>query len=345
MLERLKVEQPDHFYLLTFFSPSGYLQHSNYSKANSVHYLPLDNKPNAKQFIEIVKPKIVVFVKYEFWLFYFKELSGRQIPLFLISAKLTESHLFFQWYGSRYRQVLKLPTLFFVQDEKTNELLKGLDIDNTMVTGDTRIDRVLEVLSSGKDNAIVESFLDNRKAVVVGSSWKTEEDYVMKWLNSGAFSGKIIMAPHEINPQKITEFMEKLSVSSVRYSQVELGLEEPKGQVLILDCIGVLKEIYKYGSWAFIGGGFSDGIHNILEPATFGLPILFGPNYKKFGEAEDLIEQGGAVSIKSYKEFFEQSALLMNPMQLKERSQICESYIHQNQGATEMVVKHLKSYL
>jgi len=345
VIDGLRMTKPDHFFLLTFFSPSGFLQHKDYDKVDAVHYLPLDSRSNAKLFLNAVNPKVAVFIKYEFWYFYFESLAKREIPLFMVSAKLTKNHLFFKWYGSSYRKVLQLPSLFFVQDESTNILLKELGLNNIMVTGDTRIDRVLEVASSNSSNTIVEQFLKNEKAIIVGSSWSAEEKILIEWLNSGVYLGKIIIAPHEIDGQRIQNFTNSLKVNSVRYTHLELNSSESDGQVLIVDCIGILKEIYKYGSWAFIGGGFSDGIHNTLEPAVFGLPMIFGPKYKKFSEAVDLIELGGAASISSFSDFKEQSIKLNDPETLMKRSKICKSYIEQNQGASVKVVHQINQYL
>ncbi len=345
VIDGLRMTKPDHFFLLTFFSPSGFLQHKDYDKVDAVHYLPLDSRSNAKLFLNAVNPKVAVFIKYEFWYFYFESLAKREIPLFMVSAKLTKNHLFFKWYGSFYRKVLQLPSLFFVQDESTNILLKELGLNNIMVTGDTRIDRVLEVASSNSSNTIVEQFLENEKAIIIGSLWSAEEKILIEWLNSGVYSGKIIIAPHEIDEQRIQNFTNSLKVNSVRYTHLELNSSESAGQVLIVDCIGLLKEIYKYGSWAFIGGGFSDGIHNTLEPAVFGLPMIFGPKYKKFSEAVDLIELGGAASISSFSDFKEQSIKLNDPVTLMKRSKICKSYIEQNQGASVKVVHQINQYL
>ena len=186
------------------------MQHHDYDKVDAVHYLPLDSRSNAKLFIDAVNPQFAVFIKYEFWYFYFESLAKREIPLFMVSAKLTKNHLFFKWYGSSYRKVLQLPSLFFVQDESTNTLLRELGLDNIIVTGDTRIDRVLEVASAKSSNAIVEQFLKNEKAIIVGSSWSAEEKILIEWLNSGVYSGKIIIAPHEIDEQRIQDFTNSL---------------------------------------------------------------------------------------------------------------------------------------
>ena len=345
MIVGLRKANPDHFFLLTFFSPSGFIEHNDYEYVDAVNYLPLDSKLNASLFITAVNPKIAVFIKYEFWYFYFEALAERDIPLFMVSAKLTKNHLFFKWYGGSYRKVLQLPTLFFAQDNSTKLLLKELEVENIIVTGDTRIDRVLEVEQAGKSNKIVEWFLKKEKAVIVGSSWSVEEKIITKWLNLSSYSGKVIIAPHEIDEQHITDFSNSLKVKSIRYTQADTQRTEPEAQVLIIDCIGVLREIYSYGSWALIGGGFSDGIHNILEPTVFGLPVVFGPNYKKFVEAVDLIDQGGAISIKNYAEFNEQSKKLRNYEVLTKRSKICKTYIENNHGASAKVIHQINQYL
>lgn len=292
-----------------------------------------------------MNPKVAIFIKYEFWFHYFEALSKQRIPLFLVSAKLTKDHLFFKWYGNFYRKVLRFPAMFFVQDEATELLLKKLQVENTLNTGDTRIDRVLEVASIGNSDKKIEQFLNSEKAIILGSSWEHEEEIIREWINSGLCKGKIIIAPHEINEKRIQDFIKSLNVETVRYTKLGLEKIDCNIQVLIVDCVGILKELYKYGSWAFIGGGFSDGIHNILEPAVFGLPIIFGPKYKKFGEAIDLIEEGGAVSISTYVGFVQQSKNLSDINELEKRSLVCSSYIKRNQGASIEVVKYINQYL
>ncbi len=345
VLEGLSKKNSDHYFLLTFFSPSGYEVYKNYKYVDSVHYLPLDSASNAKRFISCVEPKLALFIKYEFWYYYFKELTDREVPLFLVSAIFNKDHMFFKWYGSLYRPVLQQPTMFFVQDEVTNDLLKQSEVKNTTITGDTRIDSVIEVREQMEGNASVEQFLLGTKAPVFGSYWEEEEKYLVNWLNSGIYLGKVIIAPHEIKEEQMTSLIESLQVKVLRYTQSDSWEDVDKAQVLIIDCVGILKQIYRYASWSFIGGGFVDGIHNILEPAVFGVPIIIGPNYQKFKEAIDLIEQGGVVSVNSYEDFIEESTKLMNSKTIEERSEICTRYIDNNKGATKKVLEYLNPYL
>ncbi len=345
VIEGLRKERPQYFYLLTFFSPSGYNEHKDFDQVDAVHYLPLDGDENANDFIQIVNPTIAIFIKYEFWYHYFNSLANRNIPLFLVSAKLTENHMFFKWYGKNYQRVLQLPTLFFVQDEQTDELLKILDVSNSMIAGDTRVDRVFQVLNNDKKNALVEHFLGEKSAVIFGSSWEREQEFLVKWIKSGTCKDKIIIAPHEIVESKIQKLQTNVGKGVVRYTKISKGQNTETAQILIVDCVGVLRDIYKYGTWAFIGGGFSGGIHNVLEPSVFGLPVIFGPNYKKFSEAVDLIERGSAYVVNDYDEFIEQVNQLNDLVVLNERSEISKRYIEANKGATQKVVSHLKSYL
>ena len=345
IIEELKQQYKSHKIVVTFFSPSGYEIRKNYPLADVICYLPLDTKTNVKKFINQIHPDIAIMIKYEFWPNLLSELKKQNINTILISGIFRKKQSFFKWYGSFMREKLTAFNYFFVQNKVSQDLLSSINIQNTTIAGDTRFDRVSDILHQDNSLNFIAEFTQNKHILVAGSTWKEDEDLIVDYINNHALADeKFIIAPHNINPKEIKELQKSINKKTILFSEKETG-NLSENQVFIIDTIGLLTKIYSYATVAYVGGGLKTGLHNILEPATFGLPILFGPNYKKFGEAEDLIEQGGAVSIKSYKEFFEQSALLMNPMQLKERSQICESYIHQNQGATEMVVKHLKSYL
>ena len=297
--------------ILTFFSPSGYEIRKNYEHANAVFYLPLDTKENAKKFIELIQPSMVFFIKYEFWYHYFMELHKRKIPVYVVSAIFRPDQLFFKWYGGLFRKLLKTVKHFFVQNENSKSLLNSLGINNVTVSGDTRFDRVFDTCQNVKSFPLIEKFKDNKKVLIAGSTWEQDEKLLVELatlspspLSQGRGVGgevKLIIAPHEIHESHIQSIIQQLkNLTIVRYSQA--NEENVKGaDVLVIDNIGMLSSLYQYGNIAYIGGGFSKGIHNILEAATFGMPVIFGPNYEKFQEAKELIRLGGAFSIDSYE--------------------------------------------
>lgn len=353
LMEKLKLQHPNVKILLTFFSPSGYEIRKNYAGADFIFYLPMDTPSNAKKFIEIVNPQKVFFVKYEFWFNYLTELKNKNIPTYLVSGIFRENHHFFKSTGAWFRKQLSSFTHFFLQDENSMEMLNSIGYTNTTLCGDTRFDRVYEVSKNAKQIDLVKLFVGNYKTIILGSSWFEDEKIISNYFTNPkldvTLSGvegngtKIIIAPHEIDEKHLAnieaEFIPLLRGAGVclRYSKAnENNIAE--AQILIIDNIGMLSSLYQYGTIAFIGGGFGKGIHNILEAATFGLPVIFGPNYHKFIEAKELIKLGGAFSIKDVSEFEKTMSLLSDEQVLKTASQISRMYVQGRVGATEKIL-------
>ena len=427
LIEKLKKENPEYKILLTFFSPSGYEVRKNYAGADVIAYLPLDTARNAKRFVELVKPEKVVFVKYEFWLNYLRELRVRGIDTYIISAIFRENQVFFKWYGGIFREGLKAFKMMFVQNEESKELLKGIGVENVVVAGDTRFDRVADIAAAAKKLEIVERFVNaqcttnglefQRKmhnqmrhetrdtrhemdyrlqmadraqlpVLVVGSSWGPDEDLLARYINERAGRMKMIIAPHEVREERIKELTEKLTCKYALYTDIQKEITDGSQQstvngqqaltpsaslvplkqgdnkicganttlnfqlfiargsktdgstlnsldVLVVNTIGVLSSVYQYGQVAYIGGGFGVGIHNTLEAAAWGMPVVFGPNYHKFQEAKELIECGAGQSIKNYEEcaraldeFFEKNEVA---------SKAATEYVASHTGATDLI--------
>ena len=340
VIEEIKKQFPEYKIALTFFSPSGYEIRKDYPLADIVAYLPPDTKQNAKIFLDIIQPEKVFFVKYEYWYYYISELNKRAIPLYIISAIYRENQSFFKatpW-GKWYRKMLFQFEHIFVQNETSARLLTNLGIQNFTVAGDTRFDRVASIATGSKKIPIVEKFKGNSPLVVAGSTWKPDEELLVAFINQNPGT-KFIIAPHEVSAANINRLHQMLKTPAISFSKIE-NADVEKYQVLIIDSIGLLSSLYRYGNIAYIGGGFGVGIHNILEAATFGLPIIFGPNYQKFKEAVDLIHLGGAFSI-SDKETLEQSlsTLLADNNALKKASEFSRNYVAKNVGSTRLIIK------
>jgi 3-deoxy-D-manno-octulosonic-acid transferase len=340
VIEEIKKQFPEYKIALTFFSPSGYEIRKNYGLADIVMYLPLDTKRNAKDFLNLLNPEKVFFVKYEFWHFYISELKKRKIPLFVISAIFRENQQFFKnspW-GKWYRKMLFRVEHIFVQNETSGKLLEAVGVKNYTVSGDTRFDRVASIAKGFKNFPIVEKFKGNAKLIVAGSTWKPDEELLAEFINQNT-EARIIFAPHEVSEANINRLTQLLKKPAVRFSQIE-NVEVESVQVIIVDSIGILSSLYKYGEIAYIGGGFGVGIHNILEAATFGLPVIFGPNYQKFKEAVDLISEGGAFSITDFNQLqIIMNRLLNNEDALKKASEISKNYVAKNIGSTKLIIK------
>ena len=364
LIEKLKRENPEYKILLTFFSPSGYEVRKNYAGADVIAYLPLDTPRNARRFVELVKPEKVVFVKYEFWLNYLAELRFSGIETYIISAIFRPNQVFFKWYGGIFREGLKAFKMLFVQNEESKELLKGIGVENVMVAGDTRFDRVADIAAAAKKLEIVERFVGIRNAIplspsdsspnlgeqsrevqngeslpvlVVGSSWGPDEDLLTRYINERAGRMKMIIAPHEVHEERIKELTSKLTCKYVLYTKILNSQFSTLNSfdVLVVNTIGVLSSVYQYGQVAYIGGGFGVGIHNTLEAAAWGMPVVFGPNYHKFQEAKELIECGAGQSIKNYEEcaraldeFFEKNDVA---------SKAAAEYVASHTGATDLI--------
>ncbi|KRT16868.1 3-deoxy-D-manno-octulosonic acid transferase [Pedobacter ginsenosidimutans] len=333
VLEKLKSLYPAKKIVVTFFSPSGYEIRKNYALAD-VFYLPIDTAANAKRFIASINPEMAIFTKYEFWHFYFKELKDKGIPLYVISGIFRENQAFFKWYGGFYRNILKSVTYFFVQNEESKNLLKSIGLNNVTINGDTRFDRVYENAQSPKQLSLIESFIGNSPTLVCGSTWP-EDEKILSALPEKYPSWKFIIAPHEIHESHIESIEKQFSIGSVRFSVLEAQISDLKSQILIIDNIGMLSSLYQYGNVAYIGGGFGTGIHNTLEAAAFGLPVIFGPKYDKFQEAKDLIAIGAAKSISSVEELigaFEDFA------KNEDAAAQAKRYVADKKGATHQII-------
>lgn len=339
VIEELKKQYPEGKIILTFFSPSGYEVRKNYALADVILYLPLDTKRNAQTFLKIVKPKIAFFIKYEFWYHFINELKNQQIPLYAVSAIFRENQQFFKksLWGKWYRKMLFQFEHFFVQNETSAQLLKNVGISNVTISGDTRFDRVAAIAKDSKLIPVVEKFKDELPLIVAGSTWKPDEELLVAFINQSS-NVKFIIAPHEVSAANINRLQQLLKKPAVLFSNINES-EIDKFDVLIINSIGILSSVYRYGNLAYIGGGFGVGIHNILEAATFGLPIIFGPNYKKFKEAVDLVREGGAFPIQNYGDLLLSiDNLLGSENVLQKASGICKNYVSKNVGSTIVII-------
>lgn len=342
IIEAIRKQHPEYQIFLTFFSPSGFEIRKNYELADYITYLPADTKRNAQKLIELVRPEIVFFVKYEFWFHYINELKKRNIPLYLVSAIFRENQLFFKssaW-GNWYRKMLFSFGHFFVQDEQSVQLLKGIGIANVTKAGDTRFDRVAEIARNGKNIPLVEKFKGNSQVVVAGSTWKPDEELLVQFIHSHPET-KFIIAPHETRRGNVERLINLLKSPVICYTE---ATEETvmNRQVLIVDTIGILSSIYRYADLAYVGGGFGVGIHNTLEAAIFGMPIVFGPNYLKFQEANSMVKLGIAVPVSDYASF---QTIVENLLADAGKSDLisakCVAFTNQNLGATQIILNQV----
>jgi 3-deoxy-D-manno-octulosonic-acid transferase len=344
LIEALRKERPNALIILTFFSPSGYDVRKNYPNADHVFYLPSDTRNNAKRFLYLVRPTLVIFVKYEFWYHYFNETRKLKIPFVLISAIFRKNQLFFKWYGLLYRKMLHCLTHIFVQDNYSVELLTKAGFANVTRTNDTRIDRVAHVVENARSLPTLQMFLDGSKALVGGSVYETENDMLYQACNEKLITGKIIIVPHNVDHPHIVKLQEKWGESAILYSSFDEKEAKDK-TVLIVDTIGLLSNIYKYADMAVIGGGFGKSIHNTLEPAAFGIPVLFGPKYHKFQEAKDFIEIGAGFCFSNYEDLKQILLKLKDKPQRDYAGQKAGTYIKEHTGGTETVLAHISSKL
>jgi len=342
IIEKIKSKYPSYNIILTFFSPSGYEIRKNYKLADLVLYLPLDTPSNAKQFINLINPKFVIFIKYEFWFFYIKELNKQKIPIFLISSIFRDSHFLFKAIFRNFLGLVRKYNTIFVQNEASAILLKEKHFTNVIIAGDTRFDRVYNISKNEIDLKIIKSFTNNSDCVIIaGSTWVEDEKIISTYCNKST-KIKLIIAPHEIDKKHLSEIEKMFKERVVFYSKTNENDNISDCKVLIIDTIGLLSHIYKYGTIAYIGGGFGKGIHNILEAATFGLPIVFGKNYKKFQEAKDLVSLQSAFSITSQEQFNEIiNKLKEDRIFHKNASDNCKNYVEKSIGATDMIINKL----
>ncbi|TDX14185.1 3-deoxy-D-manno-octulosonic acid transferase [Flavobacterium sp. S87F.05.LMB.W.Kidney.N] len=340
VIEKIKEKYPSHKIIVTFFSPSGYEVRKNNTVADVTIYLPLDTKSNAKKFLKLVHPELAFFIKYEFWLNYLKELEKSKTPTYLISGIFRDNQMFFKWYGGFYRKALKAFTFFFVQNESSKQKIESIGFTNVIVSGDTRFDRVAAILERDNKLGYIENFKNNQPVIVFGSSWPKDEVLIAEYINQAPENVKFIIAPHNIKADQIAELKAQITKSTILFSEKE-NKDLSKYDVFIIDTIGLLTKIYSYGTIAYVGGGFGNpGIHNILEPAAFGIPIVIGPNYSNFAEAVSLVELQGCMVISNtveLKKTFDQ--LLSDNELFTKKSSICKSFIQDNKGATETIIK------
>ncbi|MBC8006274.1 MAG: 3-deoxy-D-manno-octulosonic acid transferase [Verrucomicrobia bacterium] len=339
LIEAIKKQYPAYQVFLTFFSPSGYEIRKNYELADYIYYLPADTKRNARKLIELINPEIVFFVKYEFWFHYIQELKKRNIPLYIVSAIFRSNQLFFKnspW-GKWYRNMLFGVKHFFVQDEKSVELLSRIGLKNVTKTGDTRFDRVADIARNAKDIPLVEAFKGSHQLVVAGSTWKPDEELLAEYIHSHPET-KFVIAPHETKRINIDRLINLLKTSVVCYTEATQGTVENK-QVLIIDTIGLLSSVYRYADLAYIGGGFGVGIHNTLEAAIFEMPIVFGPNYLKFNEATTMVEMEVAFPVTNYPQLKTiMETLLADPAKRDAIAKKCNTFTARNIGATQTII-------
>lgn len=341
LIEMIKVKQPDAHIVLSFFSPSGYEVRKGYNMVDAVVYLPFDLPENVDKFINLVNPQMAIFIKYEFWGNYLKTLKRRGIPTYLVSAIFRPGQVFFKPWGGMFREVLSCFTTMFVQNAASRTLLNKIGFNNVEVAGDTRFDRVADVRNAAKDFPVVERFVSNSKfTLVAGSSWQPDEDIIVPYFNS--HSGmKLILAPHEFDKERLDALLAKFKRPVSLYSCASAD-EMEQCDAVVVDCFGILSSLYRYGQVAYVGGGFGAGIHNVNEAAVYGMPVVFGPNHKKFREATDLIACGGGFAIDGDEAFAKvMDKMLSNKAFLEKSGTIADKYIQSHLGATDFVYANI----
>jgi len=343
VLEQVRTQHPDTKIVVTFFSPSGYEIRRNMPLADAVYYLPLDTAANARQFINAINPTAAIFTKYEYWYHFYKELNKRHISLYIISGIFRPKQVFFKWYGSLHRTMLSFVTRFFVQDEQSKQLLQTININNVTISGDTRFDRVWANAQNPTALPQIEQFKAGYKLFIAGSTWPADEQLIAQLATQNP-GWKFIIAPHEIGEDKINNITDLLPDGSyIMHSQIGSPISNLKSQILIIDNIGMLSSLYQYGEIAYIGGGFGAGIHNTLEAAAFGLPVIFGPNHTRFKEANDLITIGAGFSIDNAASFKITADNLINDQSFCANAGYkAKQYVKQNIGATGRILSEIK---
>ncbi len=342
LVDYIKENYPDYKILLTFFSPSGYEVRKNYKNADYVFYIPADTKREVRHFLDVVQPKVAIFVKYEFWLNMLLALRERNIRTFIVSAIFRHNSIFFNPFGSIWREGLRSFETIFVQNDASKELLASIGVTNVVVAGDTRFDRVVSIAESGERVAVVEQFKGDKRLFVAGSTWRADEEILVPLINNNP-DIKFVVAPHEIDEARINKFISEIGGGAVRYTQLPKESLEDK-RVLILDTMGLLSRVYGSAEWAYVGGGFGAGIHNTLEAVVYGIPVAFGVKYRKFKEACDLIALGVGRSVRNEQElqsWFDE--LKGDSDYLARLSAIAKVYVGQHRGVTEKVINEIFS--
>ena len=342
LLDSLRDRFPDALLVLSFFSPSGYEHRKHYPSADLVCYLPLDTGSSARDFLDLVRPNLVVFIKYEFWYHYIHQLHQRSIPLVVVSARFRPEQIFFRSYGSFFRKLLQDITWLFVQDEPSLNLLKSIGIQHASIAGDTRFDRVVQVAAQARVLPAIEAFIQGRPTLVAGSTWPKDEHLLREALPH-LDGWCCILVPHEVDEAHLKHLDHLLEGQAVRYSSWESGHRpEVLPTYLIMDRIGLLSSVYRYGRMAYIGGGFNQGIHNILEAAVYGMPLIFGPKWQAFREAEDLISLGAALSVSDASSLIRAFQYYMVEGQRTAAAMAAGRYVNQNKGATAGILEQLQ---
>jgi 3-deoxy-D-manno-octulosonic-acid transferase len=341
LIEEIKKMDPQAKILLTFFSPSGYELRKDFALADEVSYLPLDTPASAREFLDHTNPRLAIFIKYEFWYHYLRILQKREVPTYLVSATFRRRQAFFQWYGTLYRRMLRSFSHLFVQDRRSEALLAKVGVDNVTVTGDTRFDRVAEIAKEAAEFPLIAAFRGDSRVLVAGSTWEPDEEILANYINKKE-GLKYIIAPHEIKEARLQSLEKRINRKTGRYSQLDESSAK-EVEVLIIDNIGMLAALYRYGDFAYIGGGFGTGIHNVLEAAVYGIPVLFGPKHQKFLEAVTLIERKGAFSIENERALFNRLTSIKEDLVLYRRmANACKEYVQENIGASQRVLQQIE---
>lgn len=345
IIERLKNDYKNATILVTFFSPSGYEIKKNTKGVDLVTYLPLDTLNNAQKFVNLINPKLAIFIKYEIWPNYLSVLNKKNIPTLLVSAIFNEKQLFFKSYGGFMRKSLTAFTRIFVQDGASKKLLNSIHLNNVSISGDTRFDRVLKIVEQDNQLDFMEKFKQNQLCFVAGSTWPEDEAILTSYINTTSENIKFVFAPHTIKKEAIEKLKASVNKNVILYSEID-PKDISQFDVLIIDTIGLLTKVYSYADIAYVGGGFVTGLHNTLEPAVFGIPVLIGPEYKGFKEAEDLVAKKGVISIANLEDFRVQIAQLLNSeTYYNETKNINSKYIADHKGATAIIMNYIKDLI
>ncbi len=342
LIEKIREEQPDAKILLSFYSPSGYEVRKSYDKVDAVCYMPVDTPRRVKEFLDVVKPKMAIFVKYEFWGNFLEQLKQRNVPTYIISSIFRPNQLFFKPWGGMFRKMLGCFSYLYVQDDESRELLHGIGVDNVTVCGDTRLDRVLQIKAQAKEFPEIAAMTSGDKlTLVMGSSWQPDEDIIIPYFNSHP-EMKLIIAPHEFDESRLDAMMARIKRPVARYTKLDQVDDPSQLDCMIIDCFGILSSLYRYGDVAYVGGGFGSGIHNVPEAAVYGIPVIFGPRHEKFREALELKQCGGAFAIDDAQQCHAVlDRLLSDNHALQQAGSAASNYINTHTGATNRIYQEL----